>query len=256
MRFYVIVRDTSCHTRSGCEDRAASWSRAAQLPVILWVFCLLIAHSAWAQQTPLQQVLSRIDQTAASFRTTQASFVWDQYQKVVDETDTQKGTVYFRRSGDEVQMAADISDPAPPKYVLFTDSKVEVYQPKIDQVTRYNTGKDRSAFESFLVLGFGGSGRDMLKSFAVSYIGTDKVDGVDAAKLELVPKSQKVRNTFDHIWLWIDPSRGVSVQQQLFAPSGDYRLAKYSDIQLNQKIPDDRFKLKTTGKTKIVSPQG
>ena len=197
-----------------------------------------------------------MDQTAANFRTTQATFVWDQYQKVVDETDTQKGTVYFRRSGNEVQMAADISDPAPPKYVLFTDSKVEVYQPKIDQVTRYNTGKERSAFEGFLVLGVGGSGRDMLKSFDVSYIGTEKVNGIDTAKLELVPKSVKVRNTFDRIWLWIDLARGVSVQQQLFAPSGDYRLAKYSDIQLNQKIPEDRFKLKTTGKTKVVSPQG
>ena len=58
---------------------------------------------------------------------------------------------------------------------------------------------------------------------------------------ELVPKSEKVRNTFDHIWLWIDPSRGVSVQQQLFEPSGDYRLAKYSDIQLQSE--DSRFRL-------------
>jgi outer membrane lipoprotein-sorting protein len=153
-------------------------------------------------------------------------------------------------------MAADISNPEPQKYVLFTGSKIQVYQTKIDQVTEYNAGKDRVAFESFLVLGFGGSGQDMLKSFGVTYIATEKVGGVDTAKLELVPKSQKVRNTFDHIWLWIDPARGVSVQQQLVAPSGDYRLAKYSDIQLNQKIPDDRFKLKTTGKTKFVSPQG
>lgn len=106
------------------------------------------------------------------------------------------------------------------------------------------------------MLGFGGSGKDMLKSFDVKYIGTEKVSDIDSVKLELVPKSSKVRNTFDHIWLWIDPSRGVSVQQQLFEPSGDYRLAKYSDIQLNQKIPDSVFKLKTTGKTKIVSPQG
>jgi outer membrane lipoprotein-sorting protein len=253
----VIIRDISCHTKFGCEDRTTGlWARTAHLSFIVWVVLFLIAQAAWGQQTPLQQVLGRMDQTAANFRTTQATFVWDQYQKVVDETDTQKGTVYFRRSGNEVQMAADISDPAPPKYVLFTDSRVEVYQPKIDQVTRYNTGKDRSAFEGFLVLGFGGSGQDMLKSFTVSYIGTEKVNGVDTAKLELVPKSQKVRNTFDLIRLWIDPARGVSVQQQLFAPSGDYRLAKYSDIQLNQKIPDDRFKLKTTGKTKVVSPQG
>jgi len=225
-----------------------------------WGFAIIISLLAASAQTPdadeLQRVLSKMDQVAANFRTTQAAFIWNQYQKVVDETDMQKGTVYFRRAGNEIQMAADINDPTAPKYVLFTDSKVEVYQPKIDQVTRYNTGKDRAAFESFLVLGFGGSGRDLMKSFDVRYIGGEKVDGVETAKLELVPKSQKVRNTFDHIWLWIDRSRGVSVQQQLFEPSGDYRLAKYSDIQLNQKIPDTAFKLRTTSKTKIVAPQG
>jgi len=175
---------------------------------------------------------------------------------VVDEHDLQKGMVYFRRVGNEIQMAAEITNPESPKSVLFTDSKVEVYQPKIDQVTRYSTGKDRATVESFLVLGFGGSGKDMLKSFDVKYIGAENVAGIDTAKLELVPKSAKGRNMFDHIWLWVDVSKGVSVQQQLFEPSGDYRLAKYSDIQLNQKIPDSAFKLKTTGKTKIVSPQG
>jgi hypothetical protein len=34
---------------------------------------------------------------------------------------------------------------------------------------------------------------------------------------------------------------------------GDYRLAKYSDIQLGQKIPAKVFQLKTSGKTKIVT---
>ena len=224
-----------------------------------WGLAVVISLVAASVQTPasddLQRVLAQMDQTAANFPTAQAAFEWDQYQKVVDEHDLQKGMVYFRRAGGEVQMAADISDPKPPKYVLFTDSKVEVYQPKIDQVTTYNTGKDRATIESFLVLGFGGSGKDMLKSFDVSYLGSEKVGGVDAVKLGLVPKSVKVRNNFDHILLWIDPALGVSVQQQLFS-SGDYRLAKYSDIQLHQKIPDSVFKLKTTGKTKFVSPQG
>jgi outer membrane lipoprotein-sorting protein len=74
--------------------------------------------------------------------------------------------------------------------------------------------------------------------------------------LDLVPKSQKVRNNVAHIILWIDTGRGVSLQQQVFEPSGDYRLAKYSDIEINQKLPDNAFKLKTTGKTKTVSTQG
>ena len=40
---------------------------------------------------------------------------------------------------------------------------------------------------------------------------------------------------FQTITLWIDPARGVAVQQQVREPSGDYRLTKYSNIQINQK---------------------
>jgi len=218
---------------------------------------ILLATCAGAQSNAaLEGVLDQMDKTAANFHTTEASFAWDQYQKVVDETDTQKGKVYFRHSGNQIQMAADISEPAPPKYVLFADNKVQIYEPKIERVTVYDTGKNRAEFESFLVLGFGGGGHEMLKSFDVKYLGQETLEGIQTAKLDLVPKSVSVRNTFNHIILWIDPARGISIQQQLFNPQGDFRLAKYSEIKLNEKIPDSEFKLKTTDKTKFVSPQG
>lgn len=208
----------------------------------------------------LDKVLKQMDATAASFKSTEANFTWDQYTKVIDEHDAQQGTVFFRRNGDEIQMAADITkhnDVPEMKYVLFTDGKVEVYQPKIDQVTQYKAGKNRAEFESFLVLGFGGSGRDLQRSFNVRYAGTENVMGINTAKLELVPKAAKVRSMFSRIILWIDPARGVSVQQKFIDDaSGDYRLAKYTDIKLNQKISDSAFKLKTTGKTRFISPQG
>ena len=223
----------------------------------MWLAWLLLAVTPFRAQTnaDLERVLGQMDNAAAKFRSTEAIFVWNQYAKVVDETDTQKGRIYFRRNGGDTQMAADVMEPDK-KYVVYSEGKVQLYQPKIDQVTVYNTGKDKAAVESFLVLGFGGGGHDLLKSFDVKYVGTETVDGVETAKLELTPKSEKLRNTFARILLWIDPARGISVQQQFFEPSGDYRLAKYSDIQLNQKIPDQAFKLKTTGKTKVVSPQG
>jgi outer membrane lipoprotein-sorting protein len=219
----------------------------------------LFAVAAYANppaDAPLDKVLSQMDTAADTFQTAEASVVWDQFQKVVDEHEEQKGTVYFRRSGKEIQMVADITDPDH-KYVLFNGTKVQVYQPKIEQVTVYDTGKNRDAFESFLVLGFGGRGHDIVKSFDVKYLGNETVEGIDAAKLDLVPKAANVRNNVDHIILWIDPARGISVQQQFFfGTSGDYRLAKYSGIKMNEKIPDSVFKLKTTGKTKIVSTQG
>jgi outer membrane lipoprotein-sorting protein len=224
--------------------------------VVAVAFGFLFVNTATAQNDPaLQKVLNQMDSAAASFHTTQANFVWEQYWKVVNDKDSQKGTVYYRRSGKEIQMMADITDPSP-KGVLYADGKVQFYEPKLKRVTSYEAGKNREAMESFLVLGFGGSGRDLLKSFDVKYLGNENVDGVNAVQLELIPKSDRVRNIFAKIWLWIDPARGISVQQQLFEPSGDYRLAKYSDIQVNQKISDNTFKLKTTGDTKFVSPKG
>jgi len=224
--------------------------------------CLLVlalalgcAITCLAQNADLEKVLKAMDQQAASFKNAQADFVWDQYTKVVNDHDMQQGTIYFRRAGkDELQMFADIKQP--PKQVLFSNGLVKVYDRGPDQITEYNAGKNKADFESFLVLGFGGAGHDLQKSFDVKYEGTEDVLGVKAAKLDLTPKSQKVRGMFDHIILWIDPARGVSVQQQFIDRDQNYRLAKYKNIVLNGKTPDDTFKLKTTSKTTTVRPQG
>jgi outer membrane lipoprotein-sorting protein len=218
----------------------------------------MLAAAAWAQSPEsagLESVLTQMDAAAKNFRTTEANVVWEQYQKVIDETETEKGKIYFRREGAEVQTAVDFAEPEK-KYVVYSGGKVQVYQPKIDQVNEYSPGKNRSDVESFLVLGFGGSGHDLLKSYEVMFQGKDNASGLAAEKLELIPKSEHVRTNIARIILWIDPARGISVQQQVFEPSGDYRLAKYSDIRINQKLPDGAFKLKTTGKTKFLSPQG
>ena len=222
------------------------------IAVVGWLALCAIA-AAHAQD--LETALNSMDKAAANFHNAQADFVADQYQKVVDDHDFQKGTIYFRKQGDSVEMAADFTSPEK-KYVLFSNGLVSYYQPKIDQVTEYNAGKNKADFESFLVLGFGGRGHDLDRSYDVKFGGMEQAQGVSAAKLELTPKSPKVKNMFSLITLWIDPALGVSVQQRFDEPSGDYRLTKYSNIQVNKKISNDVFKLKTNGKTKVVKPTG
>jgi outer membrane lipoprotein-sorting protein len=219
---------------------------------------LALSSLAAAQQheaSTLDSVLKKMDATAANFQSLQADFVWDQYQRVVDETDTQKGTVYYRRSAKEIEMMAAIKEPDS-KFVLYKDGKLQVYQPKIDQVMQYTAGANQQEVETFLVLGFGGSGQDLKKSFDVTYQGEETIDNVATAKLQLVPKSDKVRSNFQQIILWIDLERGISMQQKLMQSQGDYRVAKYSAIKMPAKIGNDVFRLKTTGKTKFVSPRG
>jgi outer membrane lipoprotein-sorting protein len=215
----------------------------------------LLAASAFGQskQGNVEQVLNLLDKASTGFKAVQTDFEWDQYQKVVNEHDIQKGVMYFRRAGSNVDMAAEIQIPDR-KYVLFTGEELQVYLPKADQVTRYMAGKKRQDFETYLVLGFGGRGHDLPKNFEVHYAGVENVDGKVTYKLELVPKAQKARNMFRLITLWIDQQTGMSVQQKFQENGDDYRLAKYTSIRINQKLPDNAFKLKTTGKTKYVSP--
>ena len=223
-----------------------------RLVAVVWIALFAVATAA-AQD--LEAVLNSMDKAAAGFHNAQCNFAADQYQKVVDDHDLQSGTMYFRKQGDSIEMAADFAAPEK-KYVVFSNGIVSYYQPGINQVTQYNAGKNKADFESFLVLGFGANGHDLQKSYDVHFAGMEQAQGVNAAKLELTPKSTKVRSMFNLITLWIDPNLGVSVQQRFDEPSGDYRLTKYSNIQVNKKISNDVFKLKTDNKTKYVKPNG
>ncbi len=228
--------------------------RARKLAAGLAVCVSCWSRASWrSPAADLEQVLNQMDQAAAKFRTTEANFTWIQYNKVIDDiADTQKGKIYFRRAGREMQMAADISEPDA-KQLVFSEGKIQIYQPRIEQVDIYDAKAHREEFESFLVVGFGGGGHDMLKSFAVQFVGNEKLGDIETAKLDLIPKSEEVKRNFSHLMLWIDPERGISIQQQLFETSGDYRLAKYSDIQVNQKISENVFKLRTSSKARVVS---
>jgi outer membrane lipoprotein-sorting protein len=227
-----------------------------------WRVALVVGTVAFASlparsqsDAGLERVLSSMDKAHETFRSAEANLVWDVYTSVVQETDTQKGKVYYRRQGNETQMALEFTEPSP-KFVLFSGGKLQLFEPRLDRVTVYDAQKNQGEVESFLVLGFGGGGRVLGKSYELKFLGTEKVEGVDAAKIDLVPKNAKVLNMFPHIVLWIDEARGVSVQQQFFQQGGDYRISKYTDIQINRKIPESAFKLKTGSKTTFQNMSG
>jgi outer membrane lipoprotein-sorting protein len=220
------------------------------------------AHPAPAAAS-LDSVLKKMDTVAARFTSAQADFEWDRYEKVIDEVDdVQTGVIYYRRNGNHVEVMVEIRKDGPsvnelkvqPKYVLFKDGKFQMYQPGPNQLTVYNLGQNSSDIETYLVLGFGASGQELVKQFDVTYVGPDTVQGVSTAELELIPKSEKVRNTFKQIFLWIDLNRGISVKQKLVTPQDDSRLAKYSNIKLNEPIKDETFQLKINKKTQTSTP--
>ncbi|HLH09504.1 MAG TPA: hypothetical protein VKW78_19860 [Terriglobales bacterium] len=224
-------------------------STALTCLIPIFIFALLFSSILFAQndKAALEQILNRMDQTAATFHAAKADFDWDTFTAVVNEHDRKVGTVYYRKQGKSVEMMAEVRKPdskSAEEYVLYKSGKVQIYYPGTGQVQEHPVGKNKADVQTFLLLGFGGAGHDLAKSFDVHYAGTEKIGTVDAAKLELTPKSESVKGMFNKIILWIDPRTGLSVRQELMSASGDYKLSKYSDIEVNPKLPPDVFKLK------------
>ena len=111
--------------------------------------------------------------------------------------------------------------------------------------------RNKAQLESFLTLGFGGSGnRSGEGAWAISRPRRDEtIDGVPTAKLDLVPKDPAVKNNCTHMTIWVDPVRGISLKQSFYMPSGDYRTAVYSDIKYNQKVDEKPYQIVTNSKT-------
>ena len=205
---------------------------------------------AQAQNCDATKVLAQMDAASAKFQSTQADFKWDVLQSVVNEHDVQSGTIYFERHGSSTSMAAYIKQPAE-KTVFYDGSTLTLLQPEIKQETLFSAGSNRGQYESFLTLGFGGSGKDLESNWTISCLGMESIDGTQTAKLDLKPKQQAVANTFSHVTVWIDPARSLSLKQIFYEPSGDNRTATYTNIKYNAKIPAEMFKPKDKGYTVI-----
>jgi outer membrane lipoprotein-sorting protein len=88
----------------------------------------------------------------------------------------------------------------------------------------------------FLLLGFGSSGKELAQSYNITFEGSEKVAGQNTSKLLLIPKDQKVLEHLSKAEVWFPDEAAYPVQQQFYEPSGNYRKATYSKIQLNPAI--------------------
>lgn len=212
---------------------------------------------AVAEQTPnsqpdgLPKILADLNRASAKFQSAEAEFTWDQYQAVVQEHDIQTGKIYFERIHGTTLMAAYIQQmngqPAQ-RTVVYDGSDLRYYEPAIRQLQIFRAGANRGTYESFLTLGFGGSGADLQTNWTVALEGMETIAGVRVAKLDLQPKSQSIRNMFTHVAIWVDPERGVSLKQVFYAPSGDVRTSTFKVVKYNEPLRSDIFR--------IVPPKG
>jgi outer membrane lipoprotein-sorting protein len=220
---------------------------------------LLPAHAAPVAAPPsdekeLERVLHKLDETAANFRSTAADFEFDSVETdPVFDKDVQKGTVYYERKGGAFQMAAHIREvnrkPVPKVYV-YSGGVIKLYEKLTNQVTTLNK---LSQYESWFMLGFGASGKDLAAKWNIKYLGSEMLDGVKTEKLEMVAKDEAVRKNIRKVTVWMDTERGVSLKQLFDQGATTYRVSVYFNIKINQPLPADAFTFKTDPNPTYVS---
>ena len=198
---------------------------------LLLLLSACFAGSAYAADA--DKVLAQMDAASAKFQNAQADFVWDNYTKVVDDHELQSGTIYFERVGGQTQMSALVQQPTR-KTVVYKDATLSYYDPSLDQLNVFAAGKNKAQYESFLTLGFGGSGKDLKAAWQITDLGPETIDGVATEKLDLSSDQAKSANIL-HITVWIDPARAVSLKQIFYYTSGDTRTCTFTHIKYNSK---------------------
>lgn len=211
--------------------------------LFLVVFSVALLPAQLALADDLQQVLQRLDAAAKNFHTTTTNFEFDIIQTdPIPDKDVKTGMAYYERKGNSFQMAAHITEhndgPSQQAYI-FSGGALRVSDTgKARDAKSYNQA---SKYESYLMLGFGASGKDLQDKWNITYLGTENINGVKTDKLELVAKDPDVRKNIPKVTIWLDTARAVSLKQVFDEGNGESRVCTYSDIKVNQPLPRDAF---------------
>ncbi len=214
---------------------------------LLTVSVLLYPSPASCQQEDarLRTTLKKLDAASANFTSAEAEFHNELYNSLVKDTTVQDGKVYFlRMKKGGTQMGAKIVGQGA-RTVEYKNGILRDFIPGAACFNTVQAGDGKAKIDTFLTLGFGGSGTDLEKSWVITDQGPETLSEegkpVNVEKLLLVPKDKGVQSNVTQVTLWMDLARGVSLKQVLESPTRDTKTATYTDIKLNAKKIDLKY---------------
>jgi hypothetical protein len=225
------------------------------------------AHAAQQSSANVDAVLHQLDDASTRFKSVEADIRIDLFERVVQDTSTECGLIYYQRQGTSIQMdlksasapgnactPAAVSAPAS-RVINYSSGTLKMFEPQANHLTLLTAGSNQAQYESFLTLGFGASGHDLAQSWNITDQGTEPLnDGtktVSTVKLKLVAKDPAILKNLSSVMIWIDPARGISLKQQFVQPSGDSKTTYFTNIRYNQKVDTKDFAINTNKQTQI-----
>ena len=217
------------------------------------LFAILFVANLIAAE-PMAAVLVRMDDAAKQFRAVSAHMKRAQFTAVLDETTTTDGTMLLKHEKSGTIGLIEFKDPDP-RTVAIKGKSIQIFYPKANLVEIYDASKYISNIDQLLLLGFGTPVIELRKSYDIRDGGTEKLNGVDATRLELMPKSAELKKLVSKIELWIREGQSNPAREKITKPSKDYDLVDYTETKLNPALPDSAFLLKLPAGIRRIEPQ-
>jgi outer membrane lipoprotein-sorting protein len=188
------------------------------------------------QAETLPEILRRMDLDAEKFRGATANMKRIGYDANIKDTTEELAVMTLIRKKGAVQALLDFSAPDKKTYA-FHGREVQEYMPKVNTVNIYDVGKYSKLVNELITLGFGASGKELEKTYAITLVGTESVKTADsevrAAKLELVPRSAEGLKRWKRIEFWIPEGKSYAVKLKIYMDHGNTDTAIYSNVQIN-----------------------
>jgi outer membrane lipoprotein-sorting protein len=197
---------------------------------------------------PLTDILAKMDANSVTFKGVKANIKRINHNAAVDKNMEYNGTMVLKRPAPhDIRTLIDFKDE---QKIYIGNGIADIYYPVRNVIQERKIGKYQDLFEQFYLLAFGGSGKDLVSNYDVTYIGVDDL----GAHLQLLPKSPEVKKTYTKIELWITPDKATPAQLRLTPPSGDNITFVYTNVVMNPKIGDSDLKLRTKDGVKKEYP--
>jgi outer membrane lipoprotein-sorting protein len=208
-----------------------------RLPIAL-LLPLLCSTAGFAADPRLDAVFQRMDKAAATFKgfTADLEKIDRTGGSLLETTDKSVGTITVRKPGPHSVQALEkfVTQNGDPdgEQMAFSATRFSVYRPKANTVTDYDLGKKYRGIEEAALALLGGSSKDLLQDYQVSYGGPETINGQPTTRLVLEPKDPQLAQMFPKIDVWISDATGIAVQQK-FREKGDidYHIQTYSNMQ-------------------------
>ncbi len=221
---------------------------------------IIIALAAsLARADSLADVLNRMDQAAAKFRSLTAHVHHIDYTDVLSDTTEEDGIFKMMKRGKTVVFLGDFKG-RDARQVWMSGNTVRIYYPKANEVDNFDTRKYTKSADLLLLVGFGTPKAELEKTYDISLGGNETIGTAKTTRIDLKPKSPEAKKLFNVIQLWIPNGGANPIQEKVLSgkENKDYKLFQFSDEKIltvaDPPLPASDFDLKLPPGVKNISP--